>query len=132
MNDLAVRGQGDDPRRINHLVKFPRGDFLVFHGDDAGTVEAHDVPAGNAHVDRSHLDPSHDLSFLNGLANRIDGVVDIDYHALLEATGRMDTDPYDVDGAITFDVANDGTDFRGANVETNDDMLSPASHSVPS
>ena len=86
----------------------------------------------NAHIHRSHLDPSHDLGLLNGLANGLDGAVDIDHHALLEATGRMGTDPNHVDGTITFYVANDGTDFRGSDVETNDDMLSPAAHSVPS
>ena len=44
----------------------------------------------------------------------------------------MGTDPKHVDDPITFDIANDGTDLRGPDVETNYNMVSPAAHSAPS
>jgi len=132
VNDLTIHGQGYDPCGIDHLLDFPRRDFLVFHSNDAGTVNAGDMPAGNAYIDRPHLDPGHELGIINGLTNGLDSAVDIDHHAFLEATGRMDTDPKYVDDPIAFDVANDGTNLRGADVKTHDNMMSPTSHSAPS
>src|SRR5262245_16281974 len=132
MNDLTIHRQGHDPRGLDHLVNFPRGDFLIFHRQDPGAVDTHDVPTRNANIDRPHLDPSHHLGIVHSLANGLDRAVDIHHHALLEATRRMGTNPNHVYHPITFDFPNDGTDLGRPDVETRHDMLSPAAHSMPS
>ena len=132
MNDLTIHRQGHDPRSLDHLVNFPRGNVLIFHCQDPGAVDAHDVPTGNANIDRPNIDPRHHLGILHGLANGLDSAVDIHHHALLEATGRMGANPNHVDHTITFDFTNDGTDLGRPDVETCHDMLSPTAHSMPS
>src|SRR2546426_11685756 len=132
VNDLTIHGQGYDPCGIDHLLDFPCGDFLVFHRNDAGTVDAGDMPAGNTYIDGPHLNSGHELGIINGLANGLNGAVDIHHHALLEATGRMDTNPKYVDDPIAFNVANNGADLRGPDVKSNYNMMSSTSHSAPS
>src|SRR5215471_2247591 len=132
MNDLTVHWEGHDPCSFDHLVNFPRGDFLIFHRQEPGAIDAHDMPTGNANIDRPNVDPRHYLGILHGLANGLDRAVDVHHHALLEATGRMGADPNHVDHTITFDFPNDGADLGRPDVKTCHNMLPPAAHGMPS
>ncbi len=72
-------------------------DLAVLHRDDAVGVEAVDVAARDAGVDRGDLAVGHQLGLFDRVLDRVDGGVDVDHHALAQAPRRVRADPDDVD-----------------------------------
>src|SRR5690606_10934438 len=66
------------------------------------------------------------LGFLDGALDRGDGRLDVDDHALAQTLRRVAADADDVD-ALVGGLADDRADFRGADVES-DDQLALLAH----
>ena len=90
VDDLAVLGQVDRLRGLEGALDVGRTDLAVpaGHRHHAAAVDAADMAAGDARVDRRDLDARHLLGLGNGLPDRLDGPVDVDHDALAESARR--------------------------------------------
>ena len=121
VDDVAVDGQRDGARQLQHLGDVAGADFLVLDRDRAGRVDALDVAAGDAGVDLRDLAAGHALGLEDRLLDRRHRRVDVDDDALLEAARRVRADADDVE-AVGSDLAHDRGDLGGADVEPDDDV----------
>jgi hypothetical protein len=130
VEDLAVLGDVHRPGRVEHAVDVRLPDLLVLHRHHALGVEAADVAAGDAGVDRADLAARHQLRLLDGAADRGDGGVDVDHHALAQAARGLGADADDVD-AVGRQLADDAADLGGADVEADDQLALLWCHGAP-
>ena len=88
MQDLLIGRDRHRARRFDHRIDIARSDFAVADRDHADRVQGPDMAAGDADVCCAHPAVGHQLGGFDGAADRIDGVVDVDHHALLETARR--------------------------------------------
>ena len=81
----------------------------------------------DAGVDGADLDAGHGLGGLDRLADRAHGPVDVGDDALAQAAARHVADAEDGD-AVLVDLADDGRDLGGADVEADDDFAGARFH----
>ena len=122
MDDFAVHGDGDGLGGVDDAAHVLLGDFAVLDGDHALGVEALDVAAGDTGIDRLDLAAGHQLGLFDGLADGGDRALDVDDDPFAQAAGRAGADADDVD-AVLGDVADDGADLGGADIETDDQIF---------
>ena len=122
MDDLPVHGDGDGLGGVDDAAHVLLGDLAVLDGDDALGVDPLDVAAGDPGVDRFDLAAGHQLRLFDGLADRGDRALDVDDHPLAQPARRAGADADDVD-PVLGDVADDGADLGGADVETDDQIF---------
>src|SRR6185369_5896116 len=121
VNDVAVDGERDGARQLQHLGDVVGAYFLVLDRDGAGGIDALDVAARDADVDLRDLAAGHALGFEDRLLDGRHRRIDVDDDALLEAAGRVRPDADDVE-TVGSDLADDGGDLGGADVEPDDDV----------
>jgi hypothetical protein len=128
VNDLAVHRDRDGLGSVDHAAHVVLAHLAVLHRDDAVGVEALDVSPRDSRVDRGDLAVRHQLRFLYGALDGIDGGVDVDDHALAQPPRGVRTDSDDV-RALLPALRHDRADLGGTDVET-DDQIVFACHSV--
>ena len=96
--------------------------FAVLDRHDAVGIEGTDVPASDPRIHRRDLAVRHQLRFLDRMLDRVHGGVDVDDHSLAETPRRMGTDPNHIQ-AVLGALRHDHTDFRGADVESDDQLF---------
>jgi hypothetical protein len=121
VNDVAVDRQRDRARQLQNLGDVARTDLLVLDRDSPRRVDALDVAARDADVDLRDLAAGHALGFEDRLLDGRHRRIDVDDDALLEAAGRVRPDADDVE-TVGSDLADDGGDLGGADVEPDDDV----------
>src|SRR5439155_26595037 len=89
------------------------------HRNDAAAVERGDVLPGDTHVDGTDVDAAHPLRLTHGLLDGADRTVYVNDDPLPEAGGRLHADPQDISLIPLRELTDDGADFRGTDVETN-------------
>ena len=130
VQDLASARQADRASRLDGPPHVVARDFPVLAGDrhDTPAVEAFDVGARQAEIDVVDLDAGRQFGFVDGLANRLHGRLDVDHRAAPDALRIGDTEADDADVATVEEFADDRGHLRGADVES-DQMPLFASHS---
>ena len=119
VQDLAAGRQRHGLRRIDRAPHVLARDLAVLagDGDHAAAVEALDVRARQREVHRVDLDAGHQLRFLDGLLDRLDGRLEVDDDAAPDAARLGDAEADDVEAAAVEDLADDGRHLRRADVE---------------
>ena len=118
-NPLVSRN-GDRACRLQHTLDIGVVNLRIADRDSAVRVARADVGAGDAGEHRVNLAVGHQLGFLDRALDRGFGRLDVDHHAALQPAGGMRTEPDDLDPAVFLDLANDGHDLAGADIETDD------------
>ena len=85
-------------------------------------LQAADVAAGDAGVDRVDLAAGHQLGFLDRALDRLHGRLDVDDHAALQAARRVRADADDLDRPPRRDSPTMRDDLRRADVEADDQV----------
>ena len=88
VDHLSIHGNGHGTGGIDDPLHIGFGDLGPLDGDDAAAVEAGDVPAGDAGVDRGYLAAGHQFGLFHGFFNGIHRGFDIDHHALAKPDRR--------------------------------------------
>jgi len=129
VQNLPVKGQSDGAGGIHNAIHIGLGDLPALDGDNAVTVEALDVGSRNPCEDRGNLAAGHQFRFIDGLADRMNGLVDIDHHASAQANRRVGPHADDID-PFRGHFPHYRADFRGPEVKADDQFLS-FSHRSP-
>ncbi len=103
---------------IQYPLDIGLDDLTVTDGNDAVGIEAADVVAGQTREYRVDLAAGHELGFFYGALDRLDGGLDVDHYALLQAAGRMRADTDDLQFAVRADFADERDHFGGANIQS--------------
>jgi hypothetical protein len=122
VQDLLVGRDGDRLGRVDHVLDIGGLDFLVADRNHAVRVEAAHVAASDARVDRVDLAAGHQLGFLDGALYRLHRRFDVDHHTALETARRLRADADDLDAAVGRDLSDQDHHFRGADVESDDEL----------
>ena len=80
------------------------------------------MAAGDAGVHRVDLAARHELGLLHRALDGLHGGLDVDHDALLQAARGMAADADDLERAVGLDLAHDGDDLAGADVEADDQI----------
>jgi hypothetical protein len=88
------------------------------YGVKAAIIEAADMGAGDAQVNATDFNVGHLLGFNDGVANVFLGKIEIDNFTFANAARFSLTEPNDTKCARVINFAHDGTDFRCADVQT--------------
>ncbi len=123
VQDLLIRRDRDRARRVDHALDVARRHLAVLDRDDAVRVEAADVAARNAGVHRLDLHVRHQLGFLHRALDGLDGGLDVDDDALLEAARRVRAQADDLYLVVALGEPDDRDHLRGPDVEADDDVL---------
>ena len=123
---LAVGRDGDRARDLDGPVDVLAADLAMMtgHGHLARRVEALDVLAADAHEGAVDLPAGQALRLLDGVGDRPDGLVDVDDDALLEARCRDGPVAHDRQTPVPADLADEGADLAGADVDADEDRFS--------
>ena len=122
VDHLAVRRNGHGPRRVQSALDVALGNFAALDGNDAVAVDAHDMAAGNAHVDRVDLAAGHELRVFHCLADGLHGLLDVDHHALAQTGGNACADAHHIHQTRLRKFAHHGADLCGADVKAYDEL----------
>ena len=127
VHDLAAARQRDGARGVDGAAHVLARDLAVLprHGDHAAAVEALDVRARQAEMDRVDLDAGGQLRLLERLLDGVDGGFQVHDHTAPNAAGVGQADSDDVESAALHDLAHDGRDLRGADIEPHQISFSP-------
>ena len=104
--------------------------FLVLDRHHAPGIDAFDMAAGNADVDRIDLHARHQFRFLDGFFDRFHGAVDVHHHALFQAVRGADADADDVDLSVFLHLAYDGADLGCSQVQPDEHIVRFFYHSL--
>ncbi len=122
VQDLLVRGNRHGARRVDHALDVALRDFLVADRDDAVRIQAAHVAAGDAGEHGMNLATGHQLGFLDRALDRLHRRVDVDDDAALQPARRVRAHAHHVDRAVHGELADDGDDFRRADVESDEQV----------
>ena len=89
MQDFLIRGYGNRLGRVDHPVDIGLSHFPVADGHNAVGIQALDMTARDACVDRMNSAASHQLGFLHCPLDGLNRGFDIHHHPPLEAAGRV-------------------------------------------
>ena len=115
MKDFMIRGDRYGFGCIQNTVEIALTHFFVLYGDDAVAIESFDVAAGDTGENRMNLATSHQLRFFDRFLDGVHRAFDIDDNAFAQALRGM-RDKTDDFHTLIGHLADDGADFRGANV----------------
>src|SRR5215468_8777826 len=121
VNYLSVERNRHRLRSVDHSGDIRLSDLFVLDRYDPLAVETLDMSPSDPGVDMGDFAPRLQLGFLDGAPNRRDRGLDVDHHALAQSLGWVSADPDDVD-SVFGQLADDGTDFRGPDVQSNDQL----------
>ncbi len=115
--DVDGFGGFQNPRHIG------LGDFLVLDRDHSTGVEAQNVAARDAGVNAADLAIAHQFGFLQRALNRRHRAFDVHDHAALESARFMLAQSDHLVSIVTAHLGDNGNHFRGADVQTHDQVL---------
>ena len=126
VENLAPRWQRHGLRGVDRAPHVVPRDLAVLAGDrnHAAAVESLDMGTGQREMDGIDFDARHQLCFLDRLLDRVDGGIDIDHDAALDAARLGDTDADNIERAVVHAFADDRGHARGADVKADDIPLS--------
>ena len=122
MQDLLVGRDRHRFGRVDHMLDVGLPDLPIAYGDHTVRVEAADMTARDAGVDRVDLAAGHQFGFLDRTLDRLRGRLDVHHHAALEAARRLGTDADELDAAVFGDLADQRHHFRGPDIESDDQL----------
>ncbi len=127
MQDLASAGQRHGLCRVEGAAHVIAHDLaaLAGHRDHAPAVEALDVRTGDREMHGVDLHAGRQLGFLDRLLDRFDGRFEVGDDAPADAMRLGDADADDVEAVFVDQLADNGGDLRGADVESDDVFLVP-------
>ncbi len=131
VEDLLVHGDVDGAGGVDHPGHVGRRPFLVLDRDDAARVDALDVAARDAHVDRIDLHAGHELGILDRFLDRLHGAVDVHDHAFFQSVRGADPDADDIDLPPVFYFAHDGADLGRPEVQSHEHIVRFFYHHAP-
>ncbi len=120
---LLIGGNRHRLGGVDHPVDVRLGHFPVADRDDAMGVKAAHMGTGDAGVDRMDLAAGHQLRLFHGTLNRAHGGFDVHHHALLHAPRRLGAQTHYLHNAFLGDLADDGHDLGGADVQAHDHVV---------
>ena len=123
VEDLAVGGHRDVLGVLQQAEHVVAVNLATRDRDHAAALEALDVVARDADDDRLDLDARGVLGLGDGLLHGLDGLVDVDDDAAVEAFGLGHADAADVDAVEVVGRRHDGADLGGADVDADDDAV---------
>ena len=112
-----VRRRGDRAGGFNHPVDVGLGDFALANGHHAVRIDTLDVAAGNPGKHFMNGAIRHQLGFFHRALNGLDGGLDIDHHALFQATRRSLPHADDIQRTVFEHLGHDGDNLGGANIQ---------------
>ena len=122
MDDLAVGRNGHSPGGIKSTFNIALRDLAALDGNHAVAVDAHDVAARNPHVYRVDLAARHEFRIFHGLADGLDGLFNVDHHALAQTSGNTGADAHHIYKTRLRQLAHHSAYLCGADVEANDEL----------
>ena len=126
VQDDPVRRDGDGPGDLDGTIDVLAGDLAMMggHRDLAAGVEALDVLAADPDEGAVDLPARQPLGSLDRVGDRVDGLVDVDDDALLEAGGRDRPVAHDRQPAVAAHLADERADLARADVDADEDRFS--------
>jgi hypothetical protein len=117
---FAIHGYGHGAGRLDHARHVLAGDLIVRagHGDYAPAVDGADMVARDADEDLDHVDSGHQLGFFHRAVDALNGLFDVDHHALAQAFAGAGAHAYDFQLAIGIHLADDHADLGSADVQS--------------
>ena len=122
MQHLAIERDRDRARRVDHAIDIARADFAAAHRDDAVTVEALDMRAGDADDNRADAHAGSFLGFLDRGLDRVNRRLDIDDDALAQPGAWRDAEAERRQLPVGQGLADDRANFAGADVQTGEQI----------
>src|SRR3989338_1020470 len=119
VQNLLVARQADRAGRFDHPLDVGGRNLLLLDLHHAARIDAADVAAGDAGMDLVDLSIGHQLGFLQCTLDRAYRGLDIDHHAFLHAVGFVHAHADHFQHAVGPDLADDGHDFGGADIQPN-------------
>ena len=125
VEDLAVRRDVDGAGDLGHPLDVLACDLAVMPADrhGAGRIQALDVAAPDPDVGSTQLVAARPLGRVYGLGDRLDRLLDVDDHALLDALGRAHALADDVHRPVGSHLTDEGDNLRRAHVDRDDRLL---------
>ena len=120
VEDPLVGGYGHRLGRLDHVLDVGVRDLAVADRDHAVGVQAPDVAAGDAGVDRVDLAAGHQLGLLDRALDGLHGRFDVDDHALLQAARGLRAQADDLDRSLGRELADQRDHLGGADVQSHD------------
>ena len=126
VEDLAVGRDRHRPGDLGGPVDVLAGDLaaVTADGDRAARVLALDVLPADADEGPVDRPARQSLGLLHGGRDRLDGLLDVDDHALLQAGRRDRALADDREPAVPADLADERGDLRRADVDPDQDRFS--------
>src|SRR3989442_4408242 len=124
VDHVILRRQIDGLGVLDHVLHVLVGDFAVGGHDrmHAPVVETAQVPAAHPEVYAANFHVRHLLGFDDGVPNVLAGEGSIDNLRFAHAARTRLADPDDAEsGRVGIDFAHHGTNFRGADLQADDD-----------
>ena len=97
VDHFPVHGNGHRPGGVDDPLHVGLGNLGALDGDDAAAVEAGDVAAGDAGVDRRYFAAGHQFGFFHSLLDGIHRGFDIDHNPFAKSDRRVGSDADNVD-----------------------------------
>src|SRR5437870_2971923 len=134
VDDPPVLRQVDGTGGAQRPLDVGGTDLAVFarDGDPAASVDAPDVPARHSRDDARDLHARHLLRVAHCLLDALHGRVDVDDHALAQASRRARAQPNDVESADGRPLRDATADLGRADIQPRDELPSSRSrHGAP-
>ena len=122
VDNFTVGRDGHGAGRVQGAFHIALRHLAAFHGNDPMAVDAHDVAAGNAHIDRMNFAAGHKLRVLHRLADGLNGLLNIDHYALAQPSGNTGADAHHVDETRLSKFPDHRADLGRADIEANDEL----------
>src|SRR5207247_1460578 len=103
---------------VDHMLDVGVGDFLIADRNHTVRVEAAHVTAGDSSEHRVDFAAGHELRFFHRALNRLYGRLDVDHDAFFQAARRLRADAQHFNRAVQANLAHQGHDLRGPDVES--------------
>ena len=125
VQDLLTRQHFELAHVVDELLYVTAGDFIIGLRADQLTpmLEALDVLPRDAHIDHFDPDIGRFLRRFNSRLDGLNGVLDVGYNATGDPDGFTFAIADDLQLAMGIFLAYDASDFGGADVESDNDVL---------
>ena len=102
VQDLPVHGNGHGLRRIDRAYDVQFGNLVVIagNGHDALAVDRSDMVARDTDDHRLDVLAGHKFGLFDGLLDRADRFIDVDYDAFSQSVGKAHPDADDLELAV--------------------------------
>ena len=123
VQDFAVGGHRDVARVLQQTLHIAARDLAARDRDHASALEALDVVARDADADAFDRHARSALGLADGLADGLDGFVDVDDDAAVQPVAVRQPDAADVEAVVIVHRRDDGANFCGADIDAHDETF---------